>query len=101
MSKTGGIPYNIGFLEEKKEKIVTSETIDSLNMEMMTGFCDSTRQFCYETKLSIKSSNPKIIISVSDEYKKFVKYSNGNTIALEMGIKSINDKFEIQFTVED
>ena len=64
IKRTGGVPYSIEFTEDNKEKIVTSETVSYLNFEMTTGFCESTKQFCFDNKLAIKSSHPNIKIKV-------------------------------------
>ena len=73
VSKTGGLPYNISFSDINKEKVATNETIDFLKLEMVDAFCDSTKQFCYGTKISIQTSNTKIKIHSPSEYKKMMK----------------------------
>ena len=58
IKRTGGVPYAIGFTQEGNEKIATEETVNYLNFEMTTGFCESTKQFCFDNKLAVKASIP-------------------------------------------
>jgi hypothetical protein len=66
IKRTGGVPYSIEFKELNKEKMVTLETINFLNFEMTTGFCESTKQFCFDNKLAVKISHPSIRIKVPE-----------------------------------
>lgn len=68
---------------------------------MITGFCQGTRQFCYETKISIRANNKNIKFHCPEEYKKFIKFQEQNILSLELGIKSINDKWDFMFTVDN
>jgi hypothetical protein len=97
---TGGVPYSIGFKEENKEKMVDNDTIAFLNFEMTTGFCESTKQFCFDNKLAIKISNPNIKIRISEELQMFLKVNEGNWISLDLGVKSVNENFTFEFYVD-
>ena len=99
VSKSGGIPYNIGFSMENNEKTVVKNTIQDLNFEMISGFCLGTKQFFYETKIGVRASNKKVKISC-EEYKKFIKYQENNVLSLELGIKSVSDTLDFIFNVD-
>ena len=43
VKRTNGLPYQVGLVKEKDEKIVNTETISHLNFEMITGFSESTK----------------------------------------------------------
>lgn len=64
VKRTGGVPYSIELKEHEKERVVNNDTISYLNFEMVTGFCESTKQFCFDNKLVVKCSNPDIKIRV-------------------------------------
>lgn len=88
---TGGVPYSIGFKENaQKEKMVTVETIVFLNFEMTTGFCESTKQFCFDNKMVIKASHPDVKIRVPEELQLFLKINKNNWVSLDLGVRSIN-----------
>lgn len=57
---------------------------------MTTGFCESTKQFCFDNRLAIKISNPNIKIRVPEELQNFVKVDEKNWISLNLGVKSVN-----------
>lgn len=62
-------------------------------MEMITGFCESTKQFCYDTRLAVKVHHPKIKLAVPKELQYFVKLDEGNLLSFDIGIKSVNQNF--------
>lgn len=68
---------------------------------MITGFSEGTKQFCYETRIAVKASNKSIKINCQEECKKFVKYQEKNVMGLDLGIKSINDKWDFVFNVDN
>lgn len=90
---TGGVPYSIGFTEEGKERVVTSETINFLNFEMTTGFCESTKQFCFDNKLAVKADHPAITIRVPPEMELYLRVKERNWVSLDLGVKSVNEAF--------
>lgn len=57
---------------------------------MTTGFCESTKQFCFDNRLAIKTSHPNIKIRVPEELQNFVKVDEKNWISLNLGVKSVN-----------
>jgi hypothetical protein len=64
IKRTGGVPYSIDFKEEKKEKIVEDNTINFLIFEMMTGFCESTKQFCFDNRMVVRIDLPEMTIKI-------------------------------------
>ena len=53
--------------------MVEDNTINFLNFEMMTGFCESTKQFCFDNKMAVKISSPHMTIKIPEELEKQVK----------------------------
>ena len=90
IKRTGGVPYSIGLKEDGKEKIVADETINFLNFEMMTGFCESTKQFCFDNKMAVKISTPKMTMKIPNDLEKQVKVKEKNWVSFDMGVKSVN-----------
>lgn len=99
IKRTGGVPYSIGFTEERKERVVNADTISFLNFEMTTGFCESTKKFCYDNKLAIKASNPNVQIVVPEDLKMHLRISEPSWVSFDLGVKSVNDSFEFHFAL--
>lgn len=68
---------------------------------MMTGFCESAKQFCYDTRLAVKVSNPLVGLKFTEGLRKFVKHEEINWVSFDMGIKSVNENFEFYFCLEE
>lgn len=69
---------------------MTSETISFLNFEMTTGFCESTKQFCFDNKLAIKAHHPAISIRVPADLQIHLKTQEKNWVSLDLGVRSVN-----------
>ena len=57
---------------------------------MNTGFCESTKQFCFDNKMAVKASCPQITIKVPEDLEDLVKIKEKNWVSLDMGVKSVN-----------
>lgn len=57
---------------------------------MTTGFCESTKQFCFDNKLAIKANHPNIRIKVPEEMELFLRVKEKNWVSLDLGVKSVN-----------
>jgi hypothetical protein len=80
---------------------VTSETISFLNFEMTTGFCESTKQFCFDNKLAVRVDHPAIAIRVPPELQLYLRVREKNWVSLDLGVKSVNEAFAFEFCVEE
>lgn len=67
---------------------------------MMTGFCESTKQFCFDNKMAIKISCPDMAIRVHEDLQPQIKVNSKNWVSLDMGVKSVNETFEFAFIMD-
>ena len=80
---------------------MTSETISFLNFEMTTGFCESTKQFCFDNKLAIKAHQPAINIRIPPDLLVYQRIKEKNWVSLDLGVKSVNEAFTFEFCVDE
>ena len=73
-----------------KQKIVDNDTINFLNFEMMTGFCQSTKQFCFDNKMAVKVSVPYIALKYPQDLEVQIKCKEKNWVSFDMGVRSVN-----------
>lgn len=57
---------------------------------MMTGFCESTKQFCFDNKMAIKVSLPEFTVKYDDDLKSMLKVDSKNWVSFDLGVKSVN-----------
>ena len=67
---------------------------------MTTGFCESTKQFCFDNRMVIKASDPAIKIKVPEDMKLFLKIDKGHWVSLDLGVRSVNESFSFGFYVD-
>ncbi len=66
VSRTYGVPFPITFSKIAGEHVFTQETVDTIEFEMMTGFLDCSKQFCFNSSFGIKIDHPSLKIVLPD-----------------------------------
>ena len=59
----------------------------------MTGFCESTKQFCFDNKMAIKVSLPQFTVKYDEDLKNMLKVDEKNWVSFDLGVKSVNETF--------
>ena len=67
---------------------------------MTTGFCQSTKQFCFDNKLVVKVSHPDIQVKIPQDLEIFTKIREKNWVSFDLGVKSVNENFQFGFIVD-